>query len=175
MKLDAPFNDHKTYKWRKFVLNFENPVFWSEEDKFGIRVLSYDESRGIFKIRLASSPEALGGKGAVTTTTTTVTETRVSTVTTSIAGAVTTVTGTVTSIRTITTAVAPKPAGGDVWVFIILVIAVLIAAAFVISVRRRAAPPPPPPPSVSYQYCPVCGAPLYPGVRYCWRCGAKVG
>lgn len=176
VKLDAPFNDHKTYKWRKFVLNFENPVFWSEEDKFGIRVLSYDESRGVFKIRLASSPEALGGKGAVTTTTTTtVTETHVSTVTTSIAGTVTTVTGTVTSVRTITTAVAPKPAGGDVWVFIILVIAVLIAAAFVISVRRRAAPPPPPPPSVSYQYCPVCGAPLYPGVRYCWRCGAKVG
>lgn len=150
VKLDAPLNDHKAYSWGRLVLNFENPVFWDGGDGFGVKVLSYDESRGVFKIGLASSPEALGVKEAVTTETTATT-------------------------RTSETAEAEAEGRGPgIWPLILFLIAALIAAAFAASIRRRARPPPPPP-SITYSYCPYCGAQIYPGVRYCWRCGARVG
>ena len=162
IKLDAPLNDNKTYRWGRWTLSFRNPVFWSEEDGFGLKVLSYDEERGIFRVKLASSLEALGGKAVttITTTTSTKTETR-------------------TTITTISVTPRSVSGGASVWFFIVLLITMLIAAAFIVSVRRRekipvSPPPPAAPMKIVYNYCPVCGARLYPGVRYCWRCGTPL-
>ena len=144
VKLDAAFNEGRAYEWGRFHLNFKNPRFWSEEDGFGVEVLSYDEELGVFKIRLFSSP--VEGGGTVETTT--------------------------TSMDRAETA-AREPSEGvriSSWTIIITLIMVLMAASFIISMRRRSRPHT----SYMVAVCPICGARVYEDSLYCWRCGAKL-
>ncbi len=178
IKLDAPYNLGKTYEWGRFTLNFENPRFWSDKDKFGVEVLSYDEGSGRFRIRIFSEkpvqqPETGGEEEEeVTATTTTITVTE--TVTTTVEGEVRTVTQTITLTTTITKkAEAPVEAEGGInlWTLLLVLIVVLMAAGFIASMRRRRPPPPPP---IMIASCPVCGAQVYEDSLYCWRCGKRL-
>ncbi len=186
VKLDAAYNTGRTYEWGRWVLNFENPRFWSDKDKFGVEVVSYDEDAGRFRLRLfgeqrAPKPETGeegeeegGGEVTVTTTTITVTET----ITTTVEGEARTVTTTqtVTITTTVTREVEAREErreepGIDLWTILVAVIIVLMAAGFIVSMRRRRPPPPPP---VMTAVCPVCGAQVYADSLYCWRCGKRL-
>jgi M6 family metalloprotease-like protein len=148
--LDAPYIGPDGYRgtWRRFQINLINGELKTEEGYY-IKVLDFDEKKGVAKILVSISGEAPTETTTMTETTEvtrtpveTITQTKTITQPTTIMSKET-VTHTQIVTATVTETVAREELG--VLSYGLIAISIVLILALIIVARRRRAPPPPPP------------------------------